>query len=121
MPTVQNSVIDEDEIDTILGRDIQFSGTVKTDKSLLLKGEISGTILCGDDLYLSPEAIVDAVVHAGRITVRGGLKGNAIAAESIQVLAGSSVEASLEAPDIIIEDEERFKGTVALTGNDEID
>ena len=121
MPTVQKSVVAEDEIDTVIGRDIQFTGAINTDKSLLIKGEISGSIVCAEDLYISPEAIVDADIHAGRLTVRGTLKGSAVAAGSIQVLAGSSVEASLAAPEIVIEDEERFKGTCTLTGNDEID
>lgn len=119
MPTVQKSVINEDEIDTVLESDIQFSGSLETAKSLLVKGRLSGTITCGDDLYLAPAAIVDADIHANRIIIRGSLKGHAIARESIQVLAGSLVEATLEAPDIIIENEEEFKGRATITGNSE--
>ncbi len=121
MPTVQKSVVAEDEIDTVIGRDIQFTGAINTDKSLLIKGEVSGSIVCGEDLYLSHEAIVDADIHAGRLTVRGTLKGSAVAAESIQLLAESFVEASLAAPEIVMENEERFKGTFTITGNQEID
>ena len=119
MSQVQKSVIDEDEIDTVLESDIQFSGSLETSRSLLIKGKVSGTINCGDDLYLSEESSVDADIRAVRVTVRGRLKGKVIAAESIQVLAGSEVEASLEAPDIIIENEEQFKGTATITGNRE--
>ncbi len=121
MPTVQKSVVAEDEIDTVIGRDIQFTGAINTDKSLLIKGEVSGSIVCGEDLYLSHEAIVDADIHAGRLSVRGTLKGRAVAAESVQVLAESSVDAALAAPEVIIENEERFKGTFTITGNREID
>ena len=116
MPTVQKSVIDEDEIDTVLEADIQFSGTLETSKSLLIKGKISGTILCGDDLYISEGAAIDADVRAVRVTVRGALKGSIIASESIQLMAGSDVEARLEALDIVIENEESFKGTATITG-----
>jgi cytoskeletal protein CcmA (bactofilin family) len=119
MSTVQKSVIDEDEIDTVLEADIQFSGTLETSKSLLIKGKISGAIICGDDLYISERASVDADVRAGRVTVRGVLKGSIIASESIQLMAGSDVEANLEAPDIVIENEEHFKGTATITGNQE--
>lgn len=116
---VQKSVIDEDEIDTVLDSDIVFSGSLESAKSLLIKGKISGTIVCGEDLYLSGEASVDADIRAVRVIVRGTLKGIVRASESIQILSGSAVEASLEAPDIIIEDEEHFKGTATLTGNSE--
>ena len=115
MSTVQKSVIEEDEIDTVLGTDIQFSGTLETTKSLLIKGKISGSITCGEDLYLSPESVVDADIRAARLIARGRLAGSAIASESIQVLAGSRVDAELEAPDIFIENKEDFSGTATIT------
>jgi len=115
MSTVQKSVIDEDEIDTVLGADIQFSGILETSKSLLIKGRISGTITCGDDLYLSPESVVDADIRAARLIARGRLAGSAVASESIQVLAGSAVSAALEAPEIVVEDEAGFSGTKTVT------
>lgn len=116
MSTVQKSVIDEDEIDTVLEADIQFSGTLETSKSLLVKGKISGVITCRDDLYIAKGAIVDAEIRAVRVTVRGKLKGSVLASESIQLMAESHVEATLEAPDIVIEKEEHFKGTATITG-----
>ena len=119
MSTVQKSVINEDEIDTVLEADIQFSGTLETSKSLLIKGKLSGAIICGDDLYVSEEASIDANIRAERVTVRGALKGSIIATESIQLMAESHVEAALEAPEIVIEDEEHFKGTIIITGNPE--
>jgi cytoskeletal protein CcmA (bactofilin family) len=119
MSHVQKSVIAEDEIDTVLESDIQFSGILETSKSLLIKGKVSGTITCGDDLYTSEGAFVEADIRAGRLTVRGSLKGSAIAAESIQVIAGSDVEASLEAPEITIENEEQFRGKATVTGDRE--
>ena len=119
MPHVQKSVIEEDEIDTILDSDIVFSGSLESAKSLLIKGKITGTIVCGDDLYLSGEASVDADIRAVRVIVRGALKGIVRASESIQILSGSTVEASLEAPDIVIEDEEHFRGTATITESPE--
>ena len=117
MPHVKKSVIDEDEIDTVLDSDIVFSGSLESAKSLLVKGKVSGTITCGDDLYLSGESSVDADISAVRVIVRGALKGRVKASESIQILSGSAVEAALEAPDIVIEDEEHFKGTVTIAEN----
>jgi len=115
MSRVQKSVIDEDEIDTVLEGDIRFSGSIETPKSLLIKGRISGTLNCGDDLYLAEESLVEADIRALRITIRGYFKGRALASESIQVLAGSRVDAELEAPDIFIENKEDFSGTATIT------
>jgi cytoskeletal protein CcmA (bactofilin family) len=116
---VQNSVANEDEIDTILDADIEFSGSLESERTLLIKGKITGTIVCADSLFISDQAVVDADIRAPRVTVRGMLKGSVKASETIQILAGSSVEAALEAPDIIIEDKEHFSGTMTITGEPE--
>ena len=112
MPKVQKSVPDEDEIDTILAPDIEFSGTISTTKDLLIKGRVSGSITCGEDLYISEEAVVSAEVKARRVIVRGAFEGSAQAAESIQILAGSRVGASLAAPEVVVEEKEHFTGTI---------
>jgi cytoskeletal protein CcmA (bactofilin family) len=119
MSKVQKSVIDEDEIDTVIEADIRFSGTMESSKSLLIKGKIHGRILCRDDLYFSGESDVDADIQASVVTIRGRLKGSVAASERIQVMAGSQVSASLEAPDIFIEQPECFTGTATLTSQPE--
>lgn len=116
MPSVQNSVPVEDEIDTVLDPNIVFTGSIETTKDLLIKGRVSGTIACGEDLFIAPGATVDADIIAPRVVVRGKLSGTVRAAEYIQVLSGSEVSASLEAPDITIEEKDRFSGTATLTG-----
>jgi cytoskeletal protein CcmA (bactofilin family) len=113
MPSVQKSVPDEDEIDTVLAPDIEFSGSISTTKDLLVKGKVSGSISCGEDLYISEEAVVSAELKARRIIVRGALEGRAVALESIQVLPGSRVGAALEAPEIVVEERELFTGTIS--------
>ncbi|TXT50894.1 MAG: hypothetical protein FD137_201 [Spirochaetes bacterium] len=104
MPTVQKSVIDEDEIDTVLAADIEFSGSIDTPKSLLIKGKVSGSIRCGDDLYIAEKASVSAQIEAVRLVVRGTLAGKVRVSESIQILAGSKVTAELDCADIYIEE-----------------
>ncbi|MCX7026426.1 MAG: polymer-forming cytoskeletal protein [Spirochaetes bacterium] len=112
MPSVQKSVPDEDEIDTVLAPDIEFSGSMETSKDLLVKGRISGSIVCGEDLYISEDAVVSAEIKARRVIVRGSLEGRVVAVESIQVLPGSRVGASLEAPEVVVEEKELFRGTI---------
>jgi cytoskeletal protein CcmA (bactofilin family) len=109
MPTVQKSVIDEDEIDTVLEADLEFSGLIDTPKSLLIKGKVSGSIRCGDDLYIAEKAFVSAQIQAVRLVVRGTLAGKARVSESIQILAGSKVTADLECPDIYIEEGAEYR------------
>lgn len=112
MDFVQKSVINEDEVDTVLNNDIIFSGLLEAESDLLIKGNLSGRLICRDELYIAPEAVVDAEIDALSISCRGTLKGTARAKQSIRILAGSNVSARLEAPDIIIEDKDSFRGTI---------
>lgn len=112
MDFVQKSVINEDEVDTILNNDITFSGILEAESDLLIKGNFSGRLICHDELYISPEAVVDAEIDALSISCRGTLKGTARAKQSIRILAGSNVSARLEAPDVVIEDKDCFRGTI---------
>ena len=116
MPSVQKSVPDEDEIDTVLAPDIEFSGSIATGKDLLVKGRITGSITCGEELYISEEAVVSAEVKARRVIVRGALEGRVVAVESIQILAGSRVGATLEAPEVVVEEKEHFTGSIVTPG-----
>ena len=118
MPSVHKSVTDEDEIDTILASDIDFSGHLESPKSILIKGHVTGTITCDDDLYISESGSVNAEILTRRLIVRGTLQGRAKAIESIQILQGSIVESFLEAPDIFIEDREHFRGAIVESGNE---
>ncbi|HEY9054633.1 MAG TPA: polymer-forming cytoskeletal protein [Rectinemataceae bacterium] len=115
MPRALKSVPDEEEIDTVLEADLEFSGSLSTDKDLLVKGRLKGTVNCGEELYIAPGAIVDAEVHARSIVVRGTLYGSALAAESIQMMAGSSGSALLEAPEIVIDEQSSFSGTTTIS------
>ncbi len=119
MPQVHRSVVNEDEVDTVLDHHIVFEGTIRTSKSLLIKGTVRGYIDCADDLFIAPEGVVDAEIHTVRLTVRGTLSGMVFAAESIEVLAGSHVKASLEAPEIDIEDKDGFEGLTTIIGQPE--
>lgn len=118
MSSVQKSVTDEDEIDTILASDIDFSGLLESPKSILIKGRVTGTIICDDDVYISESGSVNADIQTRRLIVRGVLQGRAKAIESIQILQGSTVESFLEAPDIFIEDREHFRGVIVDSANE---
>jgi len=115
MPRALKSVPDEEEIDTVLESDLEFSGVLSTDKDLMVKGRVQGSISCGDDLYIASGAQVNAELRARSIVVRGRLEGRAVAAESIQFLAGSSGSAQLEAPEIVVDEQSSFSGTTTIT------
>ena len=60
MSDIQIQNIDEAEIDTILEDDIEFTGDLGFDKSLLIKGKLKGNVKAAGDLYVAEKC------HRGR-------------------------------------------------------
>ena len=58
MTEVHNEILDDDDFDTVLSPDIQFSGTLSFQKPFLIRGTVSGEITAQDLLVIDEEAVV---------------------------------------------------------------
>jgi len=112
---VKLSVVDEEEVDTVLGSEIEFEGDIESSKSLMIKGKVSGTIRCGAELYITEQADVHSNIHAATVVIRGKVYGDIAAESLIAVLDWGHVEGSLAAPDIYLSPNCFFKGTTVIT------
>jgi len=103
MREVRIKDIDENEIDTILAEDIDFTGKLSFKKPLMIKGAFKGEIKASSDLYIGRNAVVKAKIEANRVSAKGRIKGNILAYSQIELFASASVDGDLTAPDLIIE------------------
>jgi len=83
MAELRVRTIDESELDTVLAEDIDFEGTIEFVEPLLVKGAVQGEIRSTSDLFIAESARVNADVQAGRVTVKGAVRGDVDAAERI--------------------------------------
>ena len=106
--------IEEKDVDTVLADDIDFSGTMKFKKSLMIKGKFDGRIDADGHLILGPNAIVKAAIKAGIVTNYGKIIGNVEAIKKIELLKGAELNGDVKAPDLIIESGCIFNGNCAM-------
>lgn len=106
--------IDERELDTVLAEDISFTGELSFTKPLMIKGYFRGDIKSGGDLYIGPQASVEAKIQAKNVHLRGTIKGNVIAADRIELHSGSRVDGDMTSPEIIMESGARFNGICTM-------
>lgn len=111
--------IDERELDTVLAEDISFTGELTFTKPLMIKGYFRGDIKSSGDLYIGPEAAVEAKILAKNVHLRGTIKGNVVAAEKIELHSGSRIEGDMTSPEIIMEPGARFNGICTMPENPE--
>ncbi len=106
---------DESEIDTVLAQDINFSGTMRFSKSLMIKGKFDGDIDATGHLIIGPNAEVRATIKAGVITNYGTIHGNVTASEKLELFNKAKLNGDIETPDLIIESGCMYNGKCTMT------
>jgi cytoskeletal protein CcmA (bactofilin family) len=116
MKNTETKVIEEKDIDTILAEDIDFSGTMKFKKSLMIKGKFDGRIDAEGHLILGPNSVVKAEIKAGVVTNYGKIVGNVEAIKKLELFKGAELNGDIQAPDLIIESGCIFNGNCSMGG-----
>lgn len=87
---------------TIIGASTFIRGNVSGDGDLTIEGRIEGDVSASGEVVIETTGLVGANVSAARIVVRGAVKGDLVAEESLSIAAGARVVGDLRAPRITI-------------------
>lgn len=115
MTDVHSDTIDDQDFDTILSPDIDFSGILTFEKPFLIRGRLSGEIQAKGLLVIDEEAVVDANISASRVIIRGSVKGNVTASEKVEVAITGKLTGNVTAPEIFMETGCTFNGRCTMT------
>ena len=121
MSDYQFYAVDENEIDTVLAEDFDFKGTLNFDKSLMIKGRLSGDVNATGDLYIDEGAVVEARVKANIVSLKGTVKGDILADTRVELFASASVDGDITAPDIVMESGCSFNGICTMKSPSEVE
>jgi cytoskeletal protein CcmA (bactofilin family) len=114
MTDVHNDVLEVDDFDTVLSRDITFSGTLNFEKPFLIQGKFSGNIVARGLLVVDEDAVVEANISAPRVIIRGSVKGDVTATEKVEVTISGALNGNVKAPEIYMENGCTFNGRCTL-------
>ncbi len=103
MREVRIDHIDENEIDTVLAEDIDFSGVLTFEKPLMIKGRFQGEIKASSDLYIGERAVVNARIEAGRVSNKGRIYGDVVAHSRVEFFSTALMEGDLSTPELVME------------------
>ncbi|MDR2110299.1 MAG: polymer-forming cytoskeletal protein [Spirochaetaceae bacterium] len=115
MTDVHNDMLEDEDFDTILSSDIDFSGTLHFEKPFLIRGRLSGEIVAQDLLVVDEAAVVEANISASKVIIRGSVKGNVRAAEKVEVTVTGKLVGNVSAPEIFMETGCVFNGRCTMT------
>ena len=117
MTDVHNDALEDEDFDTILSENINFSGTLNFEKPFLIRGKVSGNIIARGLLVVDEEAVVNANINAPRVVIRGSVKGDVTASEKVEVTITGKLEGNVKAPEIFMEAGCTFNGQCTMTAN----
>jgi len=115
MTDVHNDALEDDDFDTILSEDIEFSGILNFEKPFLIRGKLSGDISAKGLLVVDEDAVVEANIRASKVIVRGSVKGDIIASEKVEVTVTGKLVGNVTAPEIFMETGCIFNGRCTMT------
>jgi cytoskeletal protein CcmA (bactofilin family) len=101
---------EENEIDTILAEDIDFTGIVSFIKPLMIKGRINGEIKASGNLYIDEKAVINAAIEANVVSAKGIINGNIKATSKIEFFSSAHIQGDIETPLLEMESGCQFNG-----------
>ncbi len=105
---------DESMIDTVLAEDINFKGTMKFSKSLMIKGRFEGEIDATGHLIIGENAVIQATIKAGDITNLGEIIGNVEAIDKLEMFNDAKLTGDIVTPELYIESGCLFNGNCKM-------
>ena len=104
------------EISTILGRGSSFDGKLTFEGTVQIDGRFSGEIITEGVLILGETADVQADIRAATIVVRGAVRGELVATDSLEIQAPARVSGNLTTPSLTIQKGAVFQGQCRMDG-----
>jgi len=98
-----------------IGKSVVIKGELSGSEDLTIEGQVDGKIeLRQNVLTIGPNGRIKAEVNAKAVVVQGEVTGNITASEKIDIRDAGSVDGDLAAPRIAIADGAHFRGSIDM-------
>lgn len=77
---------------TVLARDDEFNGRLHIRGSGQILGTFGGQVDCDGDLFIGPDAQVEADIRSARVTISGYVRGNIVATSRLKISSSGRLE-----------------------------
>ena len=98
------------EVETVIGEQAEFNGTLKSEGSVRIEGKVDGTIEVEGYLSMGENAVIKADINVGSITISGTVEGNIVCEERVQLVAPGRLKGNVTASDLTIGEGAFFDG-----------
>ena len=101
-------------VETFLGENAVFEGSLTTDKPVRIDGKFNGNIVKALGVIIGEKAVIEGDVNAQAVEVNGIVKGNLTAAEYVELSATSKVKGDIKTNILSISEGAQFEGNSSM-------
>lgn len=105
-----------ENLNTIIGKDCTFTGTIEVKGALRVDGRIKGKIISDETVSVGPTGEVEADIEAKTVVVAGSVTGNISTSEKMELQAKGKVVGDLKTRSVVIEQGAIFHGSCNMQG-----
>ena len=92
-----------------IGKESRISGKLDFQEPAKIDGEVEGEIT-GDEIVITPTAVVTARINAATLTIGGQVKGEIVARERIKLLPTARLRCTIVTPTLVLTEGAQFDG-----------
>jgi len=99
-----------EQTDTLIGTDSIFEGTIRSQASVRIEGQMKGNIYCEGDCIIGESGVVESNIHARNVSIAGKVHGEIHASGTLSILSTGTLIGNCHTPTLIIEEGGTFHG-----------
>lgn len=103
--------IDPKMIDTVIGKGTIFEGNIKSEASIRVEGQITGSVEGTGIVIIGEEGVVKSNISAHEVLISGTVYGNVKATGTLTVASTGQLHGDTNAHSLVIDEGGRFLGT----------
>ena len=101
-------------VNTVLGKDCSFKGTLHSQQSIRIEGTLEGEINSQGEIFISEESQVKASIFGRHVVVEGEVVGQIEAIKSLVITKTGKVYGDISGDELVIEEGGIYKGKVNM-------
>ncbi|KAB2953909.1 polymer-forming cytoskeletal protein [Heliorestis acidaminivorans] len=112
----EHTTIASDTVETVIGKESHFKGTLKASGAIRVDGALEGEILGNGDIIIGESGQVEASIEGRNVIIAGTVHGNVDASGRLEIASTGKLFGDICASSLIIDEGARFQGSSKAVG-----
>lgn len=109
-----------DKVNTVIGKDTQFKGSIKTKGLIRIDGEMEGDVATQGDVVIGEGGKVNLELKARNVAVAGRFEGNLETEGKLEIRSSGVVVGNVKTNGLIVDDGAVFSGSMEMRRKDQM-